>query len=378
MRRGSGLAVALALLALVAVFAASTVAYLAWQRLAVDAAAHADRAAAMEASIERARAEVRAELRSELEDLSARIEANRAALAGQAGGEESLRKAFAGLERALGQTRETLRAEMRAEIEAALTGAPRPTMEPVDVERLLLIANDALALRHDPDTALEALRTADRRLRALDDPVYAETRRLLAAEIVALENAPRPDIAGMAFRLGGLQEQLRGLTPRMGPAGEWNGAASAETAPSAAGDGQPSWRNFLGDLWDTLRGLVVIRRTGEGEGPLFAPEQRAFLAQNLYLKLEAARLALLAGDTANFHLSVRDARGWLTEYYPAETPAVAGLIAQLDEMGKAELRPRLPDVSGSLIALRAAMERRHASPPPAGGSTADESAVPAP
>lgn len=356
--RGSRFATALALLALAGVLAVSAAAYLAWQRLEASAAALAD---AAEASARR--------LQAEIEALSARVEGNSAALSGQASGEQALRGAVDRLEHALGETRDTLREEM-----AELSGTAKPAMEPVDVERLLLIAGDALALRRDPDTALEAMRTADRRLRALDDPAYGETRRLLAAEIVALEAAPRADVAGMAYLLAGLQEQVRGLTPRIGPAaGEQDGAAPPEAEPDG---GQPSWRTFLADLGQALRGLVVIRRTGAEEGPLLAPEQEALLAQNLYLKLESARLALLAGDARNFHLGVRDARSWLAEYYRADDPAVAALIARLEELDRAELQPPLPEVSGSLAALRAAMERRRSAR--AGGAQAGEAAGPGP
>lgn len=337
-RRRAGFAVALALLALAGVLAVGAALYLFWRHVETTVAASAAAIESIDASARRAHAEIAT--------LSGRVASNTSTLVGYTESEAVQQAAIAELERALQEAHASLSAEIQA-----FGNGPRPAFEVVDVERLLLIANDALALQRDPDLALEALRGADRRLRAADDPRYAETRRLIGVEIAALEGVPRPDIAGMAYLLGGLQTQLRGLTPGVGAAPEGSAAATAKALAE-----QRSWRDFLDGIWQALRSLVVIRRSGADEAPLLAPEQQQLLTQNLYLKLESARAALLSGDETNFRFGLRDAGIWLQTYYRADTPAVAALLEQLETLQGIELRPPLPDISASLAALRAVVE----------------------
>lgn len=242
-----------------------------------------------------------------------------------------------------------------AEVEALLRRAAQQRVEPADVERLLRMANDSLQLTGDVETARLALGSADRRLQALGDPLFAEVRRRLAREIAALEATPRPDVSGMAYALEGLQGELASLSLRHGTLAP----ADAEQAPApetAAAASQ--WRLVLHDLWTTLKGLVVVRRREGGEPPLVTPDQQSLLTQNLYLKLESARVALLARDDRNFHASLTLARAWLEKYYDGANAAVAAAAASLRTMDQVNIRPPLPEISGSLEALHAALERR--------------------
>lgn len=239
----------------------------------------------------------------------------------------------------------------------ALEKAMAPTHEPADVEHLLLIANDSLILLYDIPTAIAALETADRRLSAIADPAFSETRRVLAREINALKATPRPDIAGLAFTISGLQEDVEALTLESlrAPGGE---RSAPSMTPMAGDPDEAGWRAMLQDVWESLSSLVVIRRSDELEGPLLGPEQRVFLNQNLRQRLESARLALLTRDTASFHHHLDTTREWLGNYYDSGDAKVAALLERLEELGDREIRPELPDISGSLKALREALAQR--------------------
>ncbi len=233
-----------------------------------------------------------------------------------------------------------------------------PAQEPADIEQLLLIANDSLILQHDLTTALAALRTADERLRALADPAFAETRRQLANEIAALQSTPRPDITGAAFAITGLQQQLDALTldSLRAPGGERE-APGLDVANGEAVD-LSGWRATMQDLWERLSALVVIRRSDDADGPLIAPDQRVFLNQNLWLRLESARLTLLARDAEGLRHHLGIARDWLARHYDADDTRVAALLGGIDELERLDIEPDLPDISASLKALRDALERR--------------------
>lgn len=343
-RRGSAAGTALATAALVVALGTAAAAYYAWRDIGIRTAAGD---AALRGFDDR------------LGEFGRRIDAGSSAIVERDRREESLRADIAEIDRRLNDAQEA-QTSLREEIRAALDAFNRPAMEPVDVERLLLIANDALALQREPDVALAALRIADRRLATLGDPAYTGVRRELAGEIAALESAPRTDIAGIAYGLAAMQTQLPGLEPRFGPERRGTDGAEPEAPAEAPADAAPPprWQTFFSDLWHTLRGLVVIRRTAPQEGPLLAPEQHDALVQNIELRLASARLAALGGDQENFRLDVLQARDWLQRYYGTDQPAAAKLIERLDEFAAVELHPALPEISGSLTALRAVMQRR--------------------
>lgn len=229
-----------------------------------------------------------------------------------------------------------------------------PVLAPAEIEHLLRIANDSLILQHDVATALAALQIADERLRALADPAFAETRRQLAREIGDLQSMPRPDIAGAAFAISSLQQNLDSLTLESlrSPAGETLAPSPAST------NGEAGWQTMFRDLWAKLGSLIVIRRSDELEGPLISPDQRVFLNQNLRLKLESARLALLTRDADHYRHHIDIAHDWLSRYYDDRDQQVAVMLGRLEELRQLDIDPVAPDISDSLKALREALERR--------------------
>lgn len=336
-RRASPLPAILAVLALLSAAGGIGAGYYAWQQSKAERRGLETRLAETGSALQSLQSRLQG-LRGEVESVESRLSAD-------------LREELEGLREGLGQVRESV-AQVRAEQQRG----PAPVVEPARVEHLLQIANDTLILERDVGTALAALRLADRRLRELGDPLFAETRRRLADEITALESLSRPDVTGMAFTLASLQDNLGSLPLKRRVSAESGGA---QAAPGAQGEPQASgWRAFLRDVWESIKGLVVIRRSEPDDAPLLKPDQRVFLRQNLYLKLESARLALLDRDARSFRSSLSTAREWLQRYYDAAAPEVGAMLERLKELGAGEIAREMPDISGSLEALRAAREQR--------------------
>lgn len=265
------------------------------------------------------------------------------------------------LERRLGEAVATLRNQMALELRQTLDGVTRPVLVPVDIERLLLIASDAVTLARDPGIALAALRLADRRLAALDDPVFAETRRLLAEDIAALEEAKRPDVAGVVHALDALQSRIPELRSQLRSEPRENDASTTSGGDDAAAE-SPWWRRLITDVAASLRELVVLRRTGVDDKPLPPPGMEELAAQNLHLRLEAARIALLSRDIDAFNSSLQSLDEWLRNWYRTDQPAVAAMLEQIGRISGFDPRLALPDVSDTLSALREALAKRGASP----------------
>ena len=225
--------------------------------------------------------------------------------------------------------------------------------EPAEVEYLIRIAIDSLQLRRDVSTAVAALSAADRRLRDMGLPAFAETRRHIADDLTALLAIPKVDIAGAAFTLSSLQntvEQLQLPASSSSATGQSSGTAADEKMEEA--EKEEGWRGFFMGMWQAFTDLVTVRRRDQADQPVMAPEQQLYLTQNLQLKLETARLALLRRDERIFHDSLKTAREWVQKYYAADAAAVASTLTSLQQLDKIVVNPELPSLSASLNAIR--------------------------
>lgn len=232
---------------------------------------------------------------------------------------------------------------------ANLVEGGRRHWQVVEIEQLMLIANDRLVLQHDIDGALHALAIANQRLRDIAEPRLLETRRILAEEISALRAVPDTDIQAMTLQLSALVARSMDLPLATDlPRNFENVAVGAEPEPSDA----TGWRRLLANLLNAVKGMLQIREVDRPLVPLLPPNQEFFLRQNLMLKLEAARLALLQRDTPSYRTSLDAANGWLRAFYSTGDSAVQSAIEEITELGRQDLRWEHPDIARSLQALR--------------------------
>jgi uncharacterized protein HemX len=220
-----------------------------------------------------------------------------------------------------------------------------------EVEYMLLIANHSLKLQNEVHTAIAALEGADKRLLDTGDPGIIEIRKDIRDEIQSLKNLQQPDLVGMAATLSSLIKTVQTLPIKFTQVNtkkkiddliEKKGAHDAETLSQASKD-------FLREL----RGLVVIRKMNETPKPLMSPEHQFFLQQNLQLKLETARRALLMGQQQLYKNSLNEAIQWLQEYFDGEAAGVNQTIQELKALETMTISSELPDISGSIKVLRA-------------------------
>jgi uroporphyrin-3 C-methyltransferase len=111
---------------------------------------------------------------------------------------------------------------------------------------------------------------------------------------------------------------------------------------------------FWSALWEQIGGYMRFRRfEGESVRPLLAPEEEAYLELNLRLMLERAQLAALRREQAVYEQSLATAADWISSYLDLENPGVQRSLDELEALAEVELDRPLPDVSGSLGALKA-------------------------
>lgn len=279
--------------------------------------------------------------------------------------QQALRQASAELERlqtqlnseqARGaQERLDLEAKIKqVQIENAAKGKDPLRWRVAEVDYLLALANHRLMLSHDVKTARTALLDADKRLRQIADPGLNAVRMALADEIKSLDSVEQPDIAGMANQLTALVSGIEQLPLT-------NRDYKRETLHADIDKKVSTWRELPKMLWQEVSGLIKIRRHDKPIEPLLPPDEKHYLAQNLGLKLEQARLALLRSDEEVFHANISDTRTWVERYFDNKVSSVQTVMDTLTTLEQARLKPDLPDISKSLRELRAWRQARGAT-----------------
>ncbi len=216
-----------------------------------------------------------------------------------------------------------------------------------EIEQLLRIANHSVRLSGDVKMGLAALELADRRLQKLGDPRLTDARALVADEITRLKAVHHVDLTGIAVRLSAMSDAVDQLPLAQQP----ERPIGDKPAGPGAAEQQSSWQGAATELWADLRNLVRIQNVTEPAKPLLAPEQRYFLVNNLRLMLSGAQLAVLRTDGATYTTDLTHAKAWLDDYFDTNDTAVASMIKDIDELSAIELRPALPDISASLVAI---------------------------
>jgi len=207
-----------------------------------------------------------------------------------------------------------------------------------EVEYLLNVANQRVLLAGDIRGASDALEIADERIEALSDYRLHPLRALIADEQLALSSVVKVDVDGMALQLQSALDNVDNLHVLMAPT-----LAEGEENETLTSD---DWQSAVDQAWQEVKSLVVIRHQQDGTAAVLVPEQRYFLYQNLRLKLETARFALLSGQSSVFESSLKSSSQWLGQYFVGEErDAMSALVTELQ---LTNIEVTLPDISGSL------------------------------
>ena len=225
-----------------------------------------------------------------------------------------------------------------------------------EVEYLVFAATQRLVLERDVKTALAAMLAADERVAAAAHPELAELRSQFARDIAALKSVKLADQEGLAIYLAEAVTQVEGLPTK--PVADLDMSFSKMTDETVQ---RSDWRGYLQALWIDLKSLVEIKDGKLEDSVLFDPELRYFLLQNLRLELASARLAVLKADSANFRASIRLVGDLIAQYFDENDGRVMALSKDLKRWEGLELAPAIPEISGSLDAVRAKREKIRAA-----------------
>ncbi len=323
----------------------------------------------------RARAdELRAELARRLNDSDAAVAAARGVTTQQ-------QETIASLQGKLGALESKVEATegQAAALEALYQEFSRSREDRViaEAEQAMAIAAQELQITGAPEVALIALQGVDAQLAASDRGQFAPLRRALAKDIERLKLMPVVNVPDVALRLEHILESTDTLPlafasqPKAEPQA---GAAPMESKGTAAVLDFAA--ELARDVWREMRGLIRIERLDHAEPVLLAPEQSAFLRENLKIRLLSARLALLARDSRTYAADLAQARGWIERFFDLRNDRVQATVRDLKALEAIPLSAERPTLTESFAALRLLQARasdlRPAAPPPVNGAAAPQ------
>jgi uroporphyrin-3 C-methyltransferase len=224
-----------------------------------------------------------------------------------------------------------------------------------EIEQVLAIAQQQLQLAGNVRAALLALQLAEARLAKADRPQFLPVRRALAQDIERLKALPVLDIVAMSARIDSLVAAVDSLPLAFDERLE-KPAAAKEASEKGF------WSRLGSEVWNEMRGLVVVRQIGEAEPPLLPPPQAYFVRENLRLRLLNARLSLLARDEAGYREDLRASEAWIRRYFDPRGKQTAEALAQMKQLSASAISFEMPSLSGSLDAVRGFKSRRSRGP----------------
>ncbi len=217
-----------------------------------------------------------------------------------------------------------------------------------DAEYLLSVANQRLHLVGDINTTREALEAADQRLRESGDAAVYPVRAQIAKELAELNNVQVPDIVGLYAQIQTLKDRINKLAVLLPYAGKkLTKSDSIHTHSSPTADEHGVLSSVLGQLDD----YIVVRHSDKPVSEILTPEQAEFIREQLAVKLEMIKIALVEHNDALFKAAIADAKKWLVDNFTQNQEAKK-MVAELDTLANVSIRGHYPDISQSLKMLR--------------------------
>lgn len=246
----------------------------------------------------------------------------------------------------LNGTQKNLTAEI-AQLKRQL-GKTRGDWLVADAEYLLTVANQRLHLMSDVKTARMAMEAADQRLRESGDTAAFKVREQIAKEIAGLSSVSLPDIVGMNSSVQLLKDKVETLAVILPYAGKPLTESKQVHDHDTEQEGE---HGILNTVQQALEGYVTVKHSDHPVTTILTEEEAGFIKQQLNVKLEMIKIALVQQSDTLYRSSIEEAKQWLNRNFTKNTSSKNFQI-ELDKLNNIQLRSQLPDVSLSLKMLK--------------------------
>lgn len=217
-----------------------------------------------------------------------------------------------------------------------------------DAEYLLSVANQRLHLMSDVKTTRMALEAADQRLRESGDSAAFKVREQIAKEISGLSTVTLTDVVGLYSSVQTLKDKVDKLAVLLPYAGK---PLTESKKIHDHQQAQESEHGIMGSALQLLQGYVTVKHSDLPVTKVLTEEEAGFIKQQLNVKLEMIKIALVQQSDALYKSSIFDAKKWLNNNFTKNSDSKS-FLAELDKFNNVQLRSQLPDISQSLKMLK--------------------------
>jgi len=235
-----------------------------------------------------------------------------------------------------------------------------------EVQQAVEFAGQQLQYAGNIEMALIVLREAQTRLERNDRGQFSALRKALKTDIEKLSHQDTFDMPRTAERLEHVLERIDAL-PLLHYGEVSADGSSIRAVKKEEGEGVAHFiRGLAADIWVELRSLVKFERLdAESEPVLLAPEQSAFLRENVKMRLLTARLAMLARDGHTYGTDLKQARNWIERFFDIRNENVKAVVEELRMLETLPVGVIRNELIESAAAVGRFRTRGGESPPPA-------------
>jgi len=254
-------------------------------------------------------------------------------------------------------------------------GQVLPQWQLAEAEYLLRLANQRLAMEQASASAIALLKAADIIIRDSEQVGAYGIRRAIAADLAALTLVPSVDVEGVyagLAALSGLAAQLTFLPPRSDALAMQN-IPQANLLPSAVPAAvetgnwtQPIWQGVktLGSsVWGELKQLVKVQSRTQEDQQLLTPAAELLVRMRIEMALSQTQVALLRRQQTIYDQSLVGVKQLLAQYYRSSDPVAQAMYTQIDTLDEVKVLVNMPNISGSLVALKGFIATLHENTP---------------
>ena len=226
----------------------------------------------------------------------------------------------------------------------------------IDLAAMLQAAQIQARLTGDPAPLQETLHLVRQRIHQAANPRLAAAARAARQDLQRVQSADAPDIGSLLAQLDALWEQVDTLPaandaapmPAPAPAAQ---QAAEQAVQSSLEPPAPWWQRAWHQLRASAGQLVRVSRMQRPDASMMSPDQVFFVRQHVKMRLQGARLALLAGRRDAAQADLQHAAHMLDTLFAAQAPAARDMLARLERMRQSLQSAPLPDARATLAAL---------------------------
>ncbi len=223
-----------------------------------------------------------------------------------------------------------------------------------EIDYLLRIAHQRIAVARDIAGAIAALKGADERIQQLGDLNLFEVRKQLAKDIGRLNAIHQADVSGISLALDEIIAYLPDLPFKTAE----NEIKSQLTGNDIVEDSSAEEKTFVDSVLETVKQIGDIKIHQRSIKAASNAEQQKQIEQLLRTYLLGARLAALRFDQTQFLHEINQAAETIKLHYAENDNRIQQLQKTLLEYSALQLSPDLPELTKAWLLLQQKIESK--------------------